>query len=125
MLPFLLWGLSSLSSRLTCRRLQDVAVANPPTLLMVVDSLLVSAMEGDMGGDGEPSMRLAPTCEAEGASEAGGSRDGEGLDTVLDFLGKSQPLLDEWMRWLLVTQRPGAKGWGQQGSRSPIGAFQV
>lgn len=42
-----------------------------------------------------------------------------------EFLRKAYPLLDLWIRWLLITQRPGATGWGGQAKGTPLGAFQV
>lgn len=51
--------------------------------------------------------------------------DESGLEATMQFLTKAQPLLDQWMRWMLVTQRPGAKGWGGTANGSPVGAFQV
>lgn len=107
---------------------QGVDVANPPTLLLLVDSLLQNLSDAASNhGSASPhtcaraegAVPANPTC-APGTTTGGGDS-----EITLQFLAKAQPLLDKWMRWLLVTQRPGAKGWGGTESESPVGAFQV
>ncbi|CAM9649573.1 unnamed protein product [Ectocarpus sp. 13 AM-2016] len=109
---------------------QDVSVANPPTLLLVVEKLLSDLPERSSDEDSTPATE---TCTAEadadaaGASSRGCSRVGDKQAQELElgeFLRKAYPVLDLWIRWLLITQRPGATGWGGQAKRAPLGAFQ-
>lgn len=111
--------------------LQDVSVANPPTLLLLVERLLSDLPERSSDGDSTPATE---TCTAEADADAAGASS-QGCSSVGDkqaeelelgeFLRKAYPVLDLWIRWLLITQRPGATGWGGRAKRSPLGAFQV
>eukprot|EP00903_Cladosiphon_okamuranus_P008249 g7940.t1 len=108
---------------------QDISVANPPTLLLLVDNLLHD-LRGPASGEGSAPSAEACTAEAKGdtlassqgcaAAAIGGDRQQE----LGDFLRKAHPLLDLWLRWLLITQRPGVEGWGGQVKGVPLGAFQ-
>ncbi|CAM9169154.1 unnamed protein product [Discosporangium mesarthrocarpum] len=131
---------------------QDVNVANPPTLLLLVEHLLkdmatrsgeegrgtgtrrvIQARTGD-GGGGEGDRLKLPlpldpgglmeVCENTQGARGGGRSSGSGectapefSSTLLDFLRQAHPLLDQWLRWLLVTQRPGGVGGGGGGRR--------
>lgn len=110
---------------------QDISVANPPTLLLLVDSLLRGLPEPASGeGNSAPS---AGVCAAQAEGDTAASPEGcaaapiggDGDKELEEFLRKAYPLLDLWMRWLLITQRPGATGWGGQAKGAPLGAFQV
>ena len=112
---------------------KDVAVANPPTLLLLVDSLLRDLAEPS--GERNDADASAEVCSAEGGDRSG-SRAGRpasptwdrtARESTVEFLRKAHPVLDQWVRWLLITQRPGAQGWGGQAkdSPAPVGAFQV
>ena len=110
---------------------QDISVANPPTLLLLVDSLLRGLPEPAGGEESAPGPE-ACAAEAKGDIEAppqegaAAAAEGSGRQKELEgFLRKAYPLLDLWMRWLLITQRPGATGWGGQAKGAPLGAFQV
>ncbi|CAM9775634.1 unnamed protein product [Ectocarpus fasciculatus] len=107
---------------------QDVSVANPPTFLLLVERLLRDLPERSINEDNTPA---AETCTADAdaaeASSQGCSRVGGKQAQELElgeFLRKAYPVLDLWIRWLLITQRPGATGWGGQAKRAPLGAFQ-
>lgn len=107
---------------------QGVNVANPPTLLLLVDSLLqyFSDAASNQGSSSAHTCARAEGAVTTDSTCASGTPAGGGdSEMTLQFLAKAQPLLDQWMRWLLVTQRPGAKGWGGTESESPVGAFQV
>ena len=80
--------------------------------------------EGDADAEVCVSGRNGHPESPPGCSEAQGEG-GHELKATAEFLRKAYPLLDRWMRWLLVTQRPGAEGWGGQTKRAPLGAFQV
>lgn len=104
---------------------QGISVANPPTLLLLVDRLLQGIGSGKSNGMGhDPEIKVYEK-DASTTCEAGGDGEGGHIDPTLEFLTRIKAPLDEWMRWLLTTQRPGAQGWGGQDSRSPMGAFQV
>lgn len=107
---------------------QDISVANPPTFLLLVDKLL-----GDFA---EPSSAhnkgILESCMAEdnqtGLSDGcfvTPTTSGHERESKMEFFRKAHPLLDQWIQWLLVTQRPGAKGWGGGTGKAPPGAFQV
>lgn len=107
---------------------QDISVANPPTLLLLVDSL-VRGLPGPTNA-GECSTPRAGVCAVGAEGDAPPQQgltagSGEGDPELAEFLRKAHPLLDLWMRWLLITQRPGATGWGGQADGVPVGAFQV
>lgn len=107
--------------------LQDISVANPPTLFLLVDSLLRGLPEPTRS-DGSTASPKVCTVQADGDREAspqGCSTAPVGGDQLEEFLRKAFPLLDLWMRWLLISQRPGATGWGGQAKGAPLGAFQV
>lgn len=104
---------------------QGISVANPPTLLLLVDRLLQGIGSGKSNGRGhDPEIHVCKK-ESSMTCEAGDDGEGEHINPTLEFLTRIKAPLDEWMRWLLTTQRPGAQGWGGQDSRSPMGAFQV
>lgn len=110
-----------------CLSWQDVTVANPPTLLLLVESLL-QGMNETMNGSSAAGARFCGKTGSEAAwSECTANSPSESgeVDATVKFLRKAHPLLDQWMRWLLITQRPGAKGWGDQENGPPLGAFQV
>lgn len=109
---------------------QDITVANPPTLLLLVDKLLRD-LDHSVSDVGDADAEGVCVSGSDGHTESPpGCSEGRGEDThevepTMEFLRKAYPLLDRWMRWLLVTQRPGAEGWGGQTKRAPLGAFQV
>lgn len=76
-------------------------------------------------GTGDTSESDTPGGCSAVAAELEDDDDEEGTALAKAFLRRSHPLLDRWMQWLLITQRPGAKGWGGQAKRVPLGAFQV
>lgn len=103
-------------------------MANPPTLLLLVDTLLHGLPDTainngnasvEVCADVEGGVSMEPTCASNPPVDRGE------FEATVQFLTKAQPLLDQWMRWMLVTQRPGAKGWGGTEKGSPLGAFQV
>lgn len=96
-------------------------MANPPTLLLLVDSLLRGLPEPPSGEGSAPGVEVCAV-----GAERNTAASPPGCATALEgFLRKAYPLLDLWMRWLLITQRPGATGWGGQTKEAPLGAFQV
>lgn len=107
-----------------------MSVANPPTLLLLVERLLRDLPERSSDEDSTPATE---TCIAEADADAaealpqGRSRVGDKQEELElgEFLRKAYPVLDLWIRWLLITQRPGATGWGGQAKMAPLGAFQV
>lgn len=110
--------------------LQDISVANPPTLLLLVDSLLRDLPE-PTSDNGNTASPIVFTVHADGdrpAPPQGCSTPplaGDQEPVLEEFLRTAYPLLDLWVRWLLITQRPGATGWGGQAKGAPLGAFQV
>lgn len=107
-------------------------MANPPTFLLLVDSLLRGLEAAKANGERDARAQGVCTEESGGGTASSpptcwrASRGGDpGLESTMAFLRKAHPLLDQWMRWLLITQRPAAKGWGGQGKAAPCGAFQV
>eukprot|EP00752_Nemacystus_decipiens_P007415 g6630.t3 len=108
---------------------QDISVANPPTLLLLVDSLLLSLPDPASGEDTAPSAEVCAEGAAGDKAASPQDRPTAAVEGIQDmglesFLRKAYPLLDLWMRWLLITQRPGATGWGGQAKGAPLGAFQ-
>eukprot|EP00904_Undaria_pinnatifida_P001887 jgi/Undpi1/1169/HiC_scaffold_10.g04631.m1 len=107
---------------------QDITVANPPTLLLLVDKLLrdLPISDNSHSDDADAEVCVLGTSgrteSPPGCSEAGEGGRGD-VGEMEAFLIKAYPALDLWMRWLLVTQRPGAEGWGGQ-TKAPLGAFQ-
>jgi len=80
---------------------QRVDIANPPTLLLVVDSLL----------DRVTAPKAANTCAntAEGRQQCAASaaaRDDENK-AILKFLQDAYPALHEWVTWLRTSQKGG------------------
>ncbi|CAM9340838.1 unnamed protein product, partial [Hapterophycus canaliculatus] len=114
---------------------QDISVANPPTLLLLVESLLHGLSDPESG---ESSTAQVDVCAADVGKDVPVSSAGCSTTPMKDeqvqeqeqeqelrvFLRKAYPLLDSWIRWLLITQRPGATGWGGQAKEAPLGAFQ-
>lgn len=109
-------------------------MANPPTLLLLVESLLSGLSDPESGENStaEAHFCAAKVDEDESASSRGcsttpikGEQEQEQEQELRVFFRKAYPLLDSWIRWLLITQRPGAAGWGGQAKDAPLGAFQV
>lgn len=99
-----------------------------------MDSLLRGLPEPANGeGNDAPTHSSAEVCATEPEGDTAASPrgcttapiGGDGEKDLEGFLRKAYPLLDLWMRWLLITQRPGATGWGGQANGAPLGAFQV
>ncbi|CAM9998696.1 unnamed protein product [Choristocarpus tenellus] len=116
---------------------QDISVANPPTLLLLVERLLRD-VEGVMerkrvrdGGsqDDQPPADREDKVQDGVCVEVGGGRKGGGNcttgrdKTTVQFLQQVYPLLEQWLHWLLITQRPGGGGRGGDVG-APEGAFQ-
>ncbi len=89
---------------------QRVDIANPPTLLLAVDSL-VKRLKLDQPG------AVSPVCVA---SDGSGLCEPHDMETervqVLSFLARVYPLLHQWVQWYLDSQRgseqfPGSFRW--------------
>lgn len=101
-------------------------VANPPTLLLLVDGILGCVADKQCERViAEGSRRCSEDDDMRCHATAHSLKCAEEREVGLQFLRKTFPLLDRWAQWYLITQRPGAEGWGGTGSRSPVGAFQV
>jgi hypothetical protein len=71
---------------------QDISVANPPTLLLAVQSLLRRCSAYDAAAAVDDSTT---TTTAAAAAQ----------QRRLAFLQRATPVLDQWVQWLLNTQR--------------------
>jgi mannosyl-oligosaccharide glucosidase len=90
---------------------QRVDIANPPTLMLVVESFLDMLKKGINQSGSESSIDI----NGEGREEKSPGKDSDKDLLILEYLHDIYPALDEWVTWLLNSQMgpigtPGGKG---------------